>query len=190
MSHEAIRASELDPNFKHVLIAGEAGVEITACFACGTCTSGCPLHAVYPEHDPRKIARMINLGLKKRALDSRYIWFCSECYLCEQRCPQTVKFSSVWELLKSMALKEGYPPPASVDKDACSGCGICASLCPYEAIEVRREEGNGAAHLNAALCRGCGVCAAACPSGAISVNLFEDRQLFAQVEGNGREARS
>ena len=182
MPHDAIRVSELDPNFKLAVTVPEACCDITACFACGTCTSGCPLHAVYPEHDPRKLARMINLGMKGRALDSRYIWYCSECYLCEQRCPQMVKFSSVWELLKNMAVKEGYPPPVSVDEDMCSGCGICVSLCPYEAIEVGRESGNGTAQINTALCLGCGVCAAACPSGAISVKLFEDSQLFAQME--------
>ena len=68
-----IRASELDPSFKREVMTHEAARDITACFSCGTCTAGCPIHAVYPEHDPRKIARMANLGTRKRALSSPYI---------------------------------------------------------------------------------------------------------------------
>jgi len=64
----------------------------------------------------------------------------------------------------------------------CSGCGICVASCPYAAIEFRRQNGKRLAHLVTALCRGCGVCGAACPSAAISVNLFEDEQLFSQIE--------
>ena len=182
MYGQPIRVSELDPNFKFKVAAQEGAQDITACFSCGTCTAGCPIHEVYAEHDPRKIARMVNLGMLRRALNSSYIWYCSECWICEQRCPQNVKFSSVWDVLKNMAAEEGYPLPVSVNGDICSGCGICVTLCPYEAIELRVENQNRVAHLVTTLCRGCGVCAAACPSGAISVNLFEDKRLFAEIE--------
>jgi len=176
------RASELDPSFKFEVATHEGAQDITACFTCGTCTAVCPIHAVYPEHDPRKIARMVNFGMRERALSSPYIWYCDDCYLCEQRCPQNVKFSSVWNALKDMAVKEGYPPPVSINQDMCSGCGICVPLCPYTAIELRTQNGKSVAHLVATLCQGCGVCVAACPSAAISANLFEDEQLFAQIE--------
>ena len=182
MRGEPIQVSELNPNFKLEVLAREAACDITACFSCGTCTAGCPIHAVYPEHDPRKIARMVNLGMRERVLSSPYIWYCSDCYICEQRCPQNVKFSSVWDVLKNMAAKEGYPLPLSINEDMCSGCGICVALCPFEAIEIRMQNGNRVAHLVTTLCKGCGVCGAACPSAVISVNLFEDGQLFTKIE--------
>lgn len=182
MGAKPIRISELDRDFRLEVMAHEAASDITACFCCGTCTAGCPIHAAYPEHDPRKIARMINLGMRERALGSPYIWYCAECGICEQRCPQNVRFFSVIDVLKNMAAKEGYPPPLSIDGDICSGCGICVALCPYTAIELRIQNGKKVAHLVATLCKGCGVCSAACPSGAVSVNLFEDEQILAQIK--------
>ncbi len=34
-----------------------------------------------------------------------------------------------------------------------------------------------------ALCKGCGACVAACPSGSMRQNLFEDEQVFEEIEG-------
>ena len=70
MGSQPIRVSELDENFKREVLAHEVARDIAACFACGGCTAGCPMHAAYPEHDPRKIARMINLGMRERVLSS------------------------------------------------------------------------------------------------------------------------
>lgn len=50
-----------------------------------------------------------------------------------------------------------------VDTARCVGCGECAKVCPFGAIEIR----NGKATVNPALCRGCRGCASACPTGAI-----------------------
>jgi len=183
MCGQPTRVSELDPNFKFKVAAHEGAQDITACFCCGTCTAGCPFHEVYAdEHDPRKITRMVNLGMTRRAISSPYIWYCSECWLCEQRCPQNVKFSIMWDVLKNMAVEAGYPLPVSVNEDICSGCGICVTVCPYEAIELRMQDQSRVAHLDFTLCRGCGACAAACPSEAISMNLFEHQHIVSQIE--------
>jgi heterodisulfide reductase subunit A len=72
------------------------------------------------------------------------------------------------------------PSIAIIDENACSGCKICPSLCPYQAINFDEEK--SVAVLTAALCKGCGVCVAACPSGAIEQQNFTNRQLLAEVE--------
>ncbi|MBN1162962.1 MAG: 4Fe-4S binding protein [Candidatus Krumholzibacteriota bacterium] len=51
----------------------------------------------------------------------------------------------------------------SVDESKCTGCGICADICPVGAVTVE-----GVAGINEALCTGCGACVAECPRGAIS----------------------
>jgi heterodisulfide reductase subunit C len=140
MFDKPIRVSELDPSFKAEVIAHEAARDITACFSCGTCTAGCPIHEAYPEYDPRKMARMVNLGMRERVLSSPYIWYCATCHTCEQRCPQNVKFFSVLNVLKNMAAKEGCPPPMSINEDMYSGCGICVAPCPSAAISVNLFE--------------------------------------------------
>jgi len=116
MLDEPIRVSELDPGFKREVISHEAAHGITACFSCGTCTAACPVHEVLPEFDPRKIARMVNLGMRGGVLSSPYIWYCTTCLECEQHCPQKVNFFNVLNVLKNMAAKEGYAPSSWVNQ--------------------------------------------------------------------------
>ena len=74
------------------------------------------------------------------------------------------------------------PIIAVVDPDKCRNtkvkCGICATKCPYGAIEV--EEGKPA-FVVPAKCHGCGTCAAECPADAITQMHFTDAQIFAQI---------
>jgi len=76
---------------------------------------------------------------------------------------------------------ETEPCTAYVVEEACSGCKTCVSLCPYHAISLLAANGRSA--INEALCKGCGTCVAACPSGAIAQNLFEDGEIFEEIEG-------
>jgi len=69
-----------------------------------------------------------------------------------------------------------------VDKDLCVGCGLCSSLCPYEAISIVTEDGKRRSKVNEALCKGCGTCVAACPSGAMDQYGFRKRQIMAMIE--------
>ncbi len=57
----------------------------------------------------------------------------------------------------------------------CSGCKICQSLCPYNAIEFDNYKKK--AIINPILCKGCGTCTPACPSGAIEQNHFTSDQM-------------
>jgi len=76
---------------------------------------------------------------------------------------------------------EQEPNTAWVMEELCSSCKTCVALCPYNTISVPAETGK--ATINRALCKGCGTCVAACPSGSIVQNLFEDDQIFEEIEG-------
>ena len=71
---------------------------------------------------------------------------------------------------------------SSVNEDICAGCGICVSVCPYDAPELIAKEGRVVSHVNEALCKGCGSCACACPSGAIEHLGFKTRQTLTMLE--------
>jgi heterodisulfide reductase subunit A len=73
------------------------------------------------------------------------------------------------------------PNTAYVLEDDCSGCKTCVPMCPYQAISYLPEEKK--ARINEAICKGCGTCVAACPSGSIRQNLFQDQQIFEEIEG-------
>jgi len=68
-----------------------------------------------------------------------------------------------------------------IDPSICAGCQTCIELCPYTAIEYNAR--TGVSVVNEALCKGCGSCAGFCPSGAAQVKHFNERQLFAELEG-------
>lgn len=71
---------------------------------------------------------------------------------------------------------------AKVDKDLCSGCKICESLCAYNAIEMEQSSDKPVAHVLEALCKGCGVCGSSCPTKAITLGHFTNEQILAQVK--------
>ena len=76
---------------------------------------------------------------------------------------------------------EQEPYTARVLEEDCSGCKTCIPLCPYQAISFVEEKKKAA--INEVLCKGCGTCVASCPSGSIAQNLFEDEEIFEEVEG-------
>jgi len=78
-------------------------------------------------------------------------------------------------------VKEMEPNVASINADKCSGCHVCLAMCPYTAINF--DPAAKVAVINEALCKGCGTCVGACPSKAIKQNLFQDDQIFAEIEG-------
>ncbi len=66
----------------------------------------------------------------------------------------------------------------TLDKNKCTGCGICMTICPREAIEVKKTpktEGEAAkpptVTLSEEKCTYCGVCEALCPFGALSLKI-------------------
>ena len=57
---------------------------------------------------------------------------------------------------------------AKVNESMCTGCGICADVCPVDAITI-----NQVAKIDAATCIDCGACVTACPRDAISMEEME-----------------
>ncbi|MGB3341041.1 MAG: 4Fe-4S dicluster domain-containing protein [bacterium] len=102
--------TQLSPKFKYEVAQEPGGEDIKLCFACGICTASCPIREIDEGYNPRRIIRMILLGMKKRVLSSDFIWFCSSCYACTERCPQGVRFTDVMNALKNLAVKQGYIP--------------------------------------------------------------------------------
>jgi heterodisulfide reductase subunit A len=68
------------------------------------------------------------------------------------------------------------PEVAHAEEDVCSGCGLCETICVYQAPKVHPRL--RIAIVNEALCEGCGACAGLCPSGAMQLRNFSNKQLF------------
>jgi 2-oxoglutarate ferredoxin oxidoreductase subunit delta len=59
--------------------------------------------------------------------------YCKACELCVSACPQKVLGLDMQKLTP-----KGYHPVYLV-ADGCTGCGICAIVCPEAALTVYRE---------------------------------------------------
>jgi 2-oxoglutarate ferredoxin oxidoreductase subunit delta len=59
--------------------------------------------------------------------------FCKGCELCINECPQHVMALDMVRLTP-----KGYHPVV-LFTDGCTGCGICAIVCPEAALTVFRE---------------------------------------------------
>jgi len=87
--------------------------------------------------------------------------------------------SKVQALLSTDQLMQD-PLIAHVDEGICSGCGICVSICPYEAREMDSQKGISVVHQ--ALCQGCGACIAACPNNACELRNSKASQVLSMLE--------
>ncbi|MDP7264754.1 MAG: FAD-dependent oxidoreductase [Candidatus Thermoplasmatota archaeon] len=74
---------------------------------------------------------------------------------------------------------------AKIDMDACTGCGLCAPACIYNAIELTPDKENSKRQyplVSKYMCTNCGKCASACPSKAIRLSGFRD--TYSRIGGS------
>lgn len=104
--------------------------------------------------------------------------------------PDTVAQASGAAMKAAELLAKGEieiePLMGEVDSDLCSGCAICKTVCPFEAVRLKTEEVHGkeitVAEILEAVCQGCGACSTACPTGAIKMKHFTGKQIVEQVK--------
>ena len=130
---QVIDASAIDPTFAQRVAAEPGGERITRCFACGTCTASCPVREVTERYNPRRIIHMALLGLKDQVLTSDFIWLCSTCYACQERCPQDVRITDLMHAIKNVAVQEGHVPAAFLTQvDLLSAHGRLYDITDFE----------------------------------------------------------
>ena len=136
-----IESKNLDQNFKYEVAEEMGKANITRCFACGTCTAGCPVREIDSKYNPRKIIRMVLLGMREEVLTSDFIWLCSTCYTCYDRCPQDVMLTSLMTALRNIAVKDGHVHPAF--KEQARLVGSFGRLYEVEDFDNKKREKMG-----------------------------------------------
>jgi heterodisulfide reductase subunit A len=111
--------------------------------------------------------------------------FLAGCCQAPKDIPDTVAQAGAAAAEALALIDAGYvetePNTARVMEEICGGCKTCISMCPYHAISFLGEIHKS--RVNQALCKGCGTCVVACPTGAMRQNLFEDQEIFEEIEG-------
>jgi len=111
MSRPMHEIRKIDPEFKHKVMGLPGADKLMMCFQCGMCSSDCPVARRVDIFRPRTIVRFAVLGLKEALFDDGVIWLCTNCYTCQEHCPQGVKPTEVIEALREMAASEGKLHP-------------------------------------------------------------------------------
>jgi len=95
----------LDSEFLRI-VERLSGQNVSACYQCGKCSSGCP---VLPdvELSPNRVIRMVQFGLEDDALDNEMIWSCAGCGTCTSRCPEGIDIGRVFDSLRAIAERKG-----------------------------------------------------------------------------------
>jgi len=103
----------VDFAFKRQLAETVEGDLANFCYQCGACVGDCPAAIYSDAFNPREIMLKVLYGLEEELLgDDSMIWECTNCYACNERCPQQVKPVEIIISLKNMLAARGRAPDA------------------------------------------------------------------------------
>ncbi len=75
--------------------------QVQACIQCGTCTGSCP-NAFAMDLTPRRMWRMVIMGMADAVFESHTFTLCSACYYCTLRCPRGLPLTDAMNTLKRL----------------------------------------------------------------------------------------
>lgn len=101
------------------------------CLTCAMCSGACPVAGV-DDFDPRKMVRMVSLGMADRVADSRWPWICTMCGKCEQICPMGIDIADMTRRIRS--LRDGDKVPGILYK------GLKAALETGNNLSLPKED--------------------------------------------------
>jgi heterodisulfide reductase subunit C len=87
-----------------------SGVDLAACLQCHKCSSGCPAMNI-AKTAPSALIRRLQTGARNELLKADLIWLCLSCGTCQARCPMTINFPAVIDVLREMAVERNAPAP-------------------------------------------------------------------------------
>jgi heterodisulfide reductase subunit A len=147
-------------------------------------------------HDHRPLAKIFDVALnpdgffeeanpKSAPLDSvdRGKYFCGLCHsphFIEDAISQGNAAAARAAALLSGDAIEAKAQSAYVVPRLCCGCGLCVTVCPYQARTLNEEEWK--AEVDESLCQGCGNCVVACRNAASQQHNFEKGLNLAVVD--------
>ena len=87
-----------------------SGVDLSVCYQCKRCTSGCPVSSM-ATCPPSEMMRRLHLGMGDELLDSDIVWMCVSCETCSARCPMGIDVAAVMDALRKLAVQRGAAKP-------------------------------------------------------------------------------
>ena len=69
-----------------------------------------------------------------------------------------------------------------INEKMCMGCGACADVCSYGALNLKDTKQGKKVTINPVLCKGDGLCNTLCPTGAISLKHYTDTEIMSEID--------
>ena len=98
---------------------------------------------------------------------------CSGCSTCRLACA-IENFQEVNPSKAALRIKGRFPAPGDYRIHLCDQCGVCAEVCPVEAIQLE----NGVHIIDADECTGCMICVEECPHDV----MFEHKNMKVPIK--------
>jgi electron transport complex protein RnfB len=156
---------------------------IETCIGCTACTKRCPTEAITGS---RNVIHQIDPDL------------CIDCGACAVVCPPEAILDEVGDVGRTFPRKDW--PKAIVIEDNCigSGCELCISVCPFDALELDLTGGKvgdffGVASVIERRCTGCRLCEQSCGWSAIYIDPPREMQkklVWPDDEGEEAEEKA
>lgn len=78
------------------------------CVTCALCSSSCPASGV-DDFDPRKLVRLLSLGMEAELVEARWPWICTMCGKCENVCPMSIDIADAVRRVRSLRDRDEVP---------------------------------------------------------------------------------
>lgn len=135
-TNKPIKASDIEPKFRCEVSKIHGSEKLLSCYQCGTCTSDCPIAKFSDTYRPRRLIRLVQLGLKEQALKDESLWLCASCFTCTDRCPQNIKVASVIRAMRNESAKQGKFPTVFREQTV----SVLNSGYAYKIPELRKRK--------------------------------------------------
>lgn len=106
MGEELLEITEPLVDLRFAEEQGFDAEKLGTCLQCGTCSSSCPSYFAM-DVPPRKLWRMVTLGLKHQIARSSTFWLCTACNSCTVRCPRGIDVAESMRLVREWVNRTG-----------------------------------------------------------------------------------
>lgn len=154
--------------------------------------------AVIPSKATREIAGLFKVGLspdgyfKEAHVKLRPVDFATDgVYLCgmahypkfiQETINQAYGAAGRVLTLLSNDIVTASGSVCAINEKMCIGCGACAEVCSYGALNLKDTKGGKKATINPVLCKGDGLCNTVCPTGAIVLKHYTDEEIISEID--------
>lgn len=113
---------------------------LNVCYQCGTCVSSCAAGLVNPQQNIRRlIQKLLDTADEHELSQNDLLWLCTNCYQCEDRCPEGVPLTTLLIRLRNMAAARGFAP-TSVQKEIETLTAHGFTYPPVKSMIARRRQ--------------------------------------------------